>query len=88
MLTRAQTTHDAAMRKQKLRKLPRGSLAAPTTMTSPTSAVFRKGGGAGLIVRAGPKAIKLGGKCDGHEVLNDLNDMTRRRRPPACSASV
>ena len=40
--------------------------------------VFRKGGGAGLsFAQAAEAAIALGGKYDGHEVPNDLNNMTK-----------
>jgi xanthine dehydrogenase molybdenum-binding subunit len=40
--------------------------------------VFRKGGGAGMTyAEAAQRAIKLGGKFDGHELPKDINPMTQ-----------
>jgi xanthine dehydrogenase molybdenum-binding subunit len=76
-MTRA--AHAVAMdAKKKLQEIAAKDLGGkPEDYEVANQRVFRKGGGAGMsLAQAAERAIKLGGKYDGHELPKDINKFT------------
>jgi CO/xanthine dehydrogenase Mo-binding subunit len=82
MTIHAQTraNHAAAMDlKRKLQEIAANDLGGrPESYEVGNGRVFRKGGGGGLtFAQAAKRAIALGGKYDGHQLPEDINDFTK-----------